>query len=143
VEWLPQVGRPAVVADHHQSVERLFQQRISAVVRLGPGLDRAHEQTMGGRHVAVGVQLEGGCGDRRLERALEVHVAPTELGQHLRGVAEVTGHIGADVGGRCQSPEPLGVPRAELRRASQRLDAADGVASGEDPPRRTFELGRY
>ncbi len=59
------------------------------------------------------------------------------------GVAQVTGHVGADVGGRRQSPLSLRAPRAELGRSSQRLDATDGVASGEDPRRRRFELGGH
>ena len=71
---------------------------------------------MGRRHIAVGVQQEGGRGDGRLEGSLELHVAPTELCEHVRGVAQVTGHVGADVGGRSQSPVSLGAPRAEIRR---------------------------
>ena len=43
-------------------------------MRADSGLDRVHEQTMGGCDVAVGVQQEGGCGDRRLEGPPEIEL---------------------------------------------------------------------
>ena len=117
LERLPEVLLPAVRAHHQQGVERLGEDGIASVQDTLSALDRTDEQTMGGRDVAVGVQQERGRGDRRLEGSLELHVAPTELGEHVRGVAQVTGHVGADVGGRCQSPVSLCAPRAELRRS--------------------------
>src|SRR5262245_42820678 len=61
---------------------------------------------------------------------------------HVRGVAEVTGYVRADVRGRGQSPVPLAGPWTELRRASQRFHATDGVAAGEDSSRQRLEFGR-
>ena len=39
---------------------------------------------MGGRDVAVGIQQESGCGDRRLKGTRDIDVAPTELAATTR-----------------------------------------------------------
>jgi hypothetical protein len=64
-------------------VERLGEDRITSIQGTLSALDRAEQQAMGGGDVAVDVQQEGGRGDRRLERRLELHVAPTQLDEHL------------------------------------------------------------
>src|SRR5262245_6335309 len=110
-------------AHRQKGVKRLSHGGIASVVDTRSALNRTNEQTMGRRHVTVGVEQEGGRGDCRQEGPLDLHLSSTELAEHVRGVAEVTGHVRADVRGSGKSAVPLGAPRTELRRASQRLDA--------------------
>ena len=99
---------PPYAAHHHQGVEGLRNDGIAGVMRALPALERGDQQTMGGRDIAVGLQQGRGRGDGRLEGSLDLCVAPPQLRKHVRGVAQVAGDVGADVGGRCESPLSVG-----------------------------------
>ena len=54
--------------------------------------------------VAIAVQQDEGGRHRRLHRLLELRVGPVGVSKQLRCMAELSGHVSADVGG-------LGKPR--------------------------------
>ena len=93
--------------------------------------DGGEEQPVSGVHIAVAVQQVIGARDGGLERAAGAGAGAASLLKQARGVAQVTGHDGAQVGGLCQPLAPAFPRGAELGGAQQLGDGADGVASSQ------------
>ena len=98
---------------------------------------------MGGRDVAFALRQECSRRDGDLKGRLDLGPAASQFGEHPGRVAQVPGHLCADIRGRSQTSLTIRARGADLRRASQRLHAASGIAPGQDPGRCRFELCRH
>ena len=129
VESRPQVGPAAEETDHDQGVERLDEDDVVGVERVVQLIDGGNQQPVGGVDVAVAVQQVIRARDGGLDRAAGAGVGAAGLLEQARSVAQVAGHDRAHVRGLRQPSAPALGGGAELRRAQQLGDGADGVAS--------------
>ena len=134
VERLPQLGAAAEGAHRAQRVERFDEGVVGGVVPSGLGGDCSRQQAVGGIDVAFPVEeQEGGC-DRGLERSAPTGVGLSGVDEQARGVTQLAGDVGADVGRFGQPPAPVGAPRAEVGGPEQGRHRARGVAPPEGTP---------
>jgi hypothetical protein len=83
--------------------------------------------------VAIAVQQDEGGRHRRLHRLLELRVGPVGVSKQLRRMAELSGHVSADVGG-------LGKPPASVtpRGLSPAARVSAAMAPTPSPRRRIW-----
>ncbi len=66
---------------------------------------------MGGRDVAFALRQERGCRDGDLKGRLDLGPAASQFGEHPGRVAQVPGHLCADIRGRAQTSVTIRAPR--------------------------------
>jgi hypothetical protein len=96
-------------ADHDQGVKRLDEDLVAGVTGIGLLVDRGDQQPVGGVDVAHAVQQVTGARDGGGERPAGAGVGTAGLLKQARGVAQVTGHDGAQVGSLSQ-PSAAALP---------------------------------
>jgi hypothetical protein len=139
VEGFPQFGSPAERAHQEQGVQRLEERRVLGFRRRVRGVDRGHQQAVGGIDVTVAVEQSVRGRHRRGQRFADFRVGPAGVIEQARHVLQVIGHVRAEICRLGHPPAPVRAMRSQLGGPQQGGDGADRVAAAQRPPRRLLE----
>ncbi|GID33415.1 hypothetical protein [Paractinoplanes brasiliensis] len=124
-------------------MQRVDEHGVMRIGAVGIELDRGGQKVVCDSGFGLGVHQHLGSRHRRRQGVHQLRCGDVGLLQPLRGLAEVTDHVGADVRGFQQPAGPQSRRRAEFGGPAQRGHGQEGVTAPDAVAGAAFELNRH